>query len=158
MNLSFKLLVLITLVLFGNALFAQSSPELGPNSLTLPRLTSVQRNALSPVKGNIIFNTSSNQMEYYDGTSWKTYVSGTSYGYSIYPNNNISIGGTIFQNLTTGARNYAFSDKGLSQVSSGTANSSLGDNALSVNSTGDGNTAIGSQALKIVPHLQIIQP
>ena len=68
-----------TLLFFVLSLLSlvQTAPEIGPSSLTLPRLTSVQRNALTPTKGNILFNTTSNQMEYYNGTSWVTYVSGT---------------------------------------------------------------------------------
>jgi hypothetical protein len=63
------------LILFVNlSVYAQTAPEIGPSSITLPRLTSVQRNDFTPTKGNIIFNTTYNQMEYYDGTNWVTYV------------------------------------------------------------------------------------
>jgi hypothetical protein len=61
-----KPLIILLFVLLSHLIFAQTAPELGPNSLTLPRLTAVQRNTLSPAKGHIIFNTTSNQMEYYE--------------------------------------------------------------------------------------------
>jgi hypothetical protein len=35
-----------------------------------PNLTTVQRDALTPVDGEIIFNTTTNQLETYDGTDW----------------------------------------------------------------------------------------
>lgn len=40
------------------------------SSFTLPRLTDTQRNALTPVSGMLIFNTSSNILNYYDGSIW----------------------------------------------------------------------------------------
>ncbi len=39
-------------------------------SLPLPNLTTVQRDALTPASGDIIYNTTTNAQEYYNGTSW----------------------------------------------------------------------------------------
>ena len=46
------------------------------NSLTIPRLTTAQRDGMTAVVGNIIFNTSASEFQYYDGSSWLTVTTG----------------------------------------------------------------------------------
>jgi len=47
--------------------------------ILIPRLTTSQRNSISsPAQGLLIFNTSTNSFEYYDGTSWQTIITATS--------------------------------------------------------------------------------
>ncbi len=66
---------IVFFILVVQATFAQNATEIGPNSLTLPRLTISQRNALTPIPGFIIYNLSNNQVEYFDGVSWKSNAS-----------------------------------------------------------------------------------
>ncbi len=69
-----KILIIFILVLSAQVLLGQTAPEITPNSLTLPRLTTVERDATKPVRGQIIFNTTTNELEYYNG-SWKYFQS-----------------------------------------------------------------------------------
>lgn len=39
--------------------------------LRLPNYTTSQRNALAAVAGDVIYNTSDNNINYYNGTEWK---------------------------------------------------------------------------------------
>lgn len=39
--------------------------------LRLPNYTTSQRNALTPTAGDVIYNTSDNNINYYTGTQWK---------------------------------------------------------------------------------------
>lgn len=43
-------------------------------SLTLPNLTTTQRNALTAVQGMMIWNSTTHLPNWYDGTGWKTFV------------------------------------------------------------------------------------
>ena len=42
----------------------------GSDGIGFTRLNTTQRNALSPVQGQVIFNTTTGVLEYYDGSSW----------------------------------------------------------------------------------------
>lgn len=98
-----KVFLLICIMTSGYQLLAQTAAEIGPNSFTLPRLTTTQRNALTPAKGNIIFNTTSNRLEYYDGATWLLYENTISNGADlkiIRSNNNTSNVG-LFAGLTS---------------------------------------------------------
>lgn len=61
-----------------------------------PRMTTAQRDAItSPATGLVIYNTTTNQFNFYNGTIWTTIVSGSSGVYSVTgTTNRISIGGT----------------------------------------------------------------
>ena len=50
-----------------SAMLDISAPDKG---LLIPRMTDAQRNGISPVTGLIIYNTTSNMIEFYNGTSW----------------------------------------------------------------------------------------
>jgi len=39
--------------------------------LRLPNYTTAQRNALTPIAGDVIYNTSDSNINYYTGTQWK---------------------------------------------------------------------------------------
>jgi len=39
-------------------------------ALIVPRMTTAQRNALTPVNGMIIYNTSTNQFNFYENGAW----------------------------------------------------------------------------------------
>lgn len=69
-----KIFYLNFILIFSQLSFAQTAPEITPNSFTLPRLTTTERDATKPVRGQIIFNTTTNELEYYNG-SWKYFQS-----------------------------------------------------------------------------------
>ena len=67
---------------FGQALGTTDSPTFGglavdttTDALRLPRMTTTQRDALTPLNGFQIFNTTTVQAEIYNGTSWIAMVS-----------------------------------------------------------------------------------
>ncbi len=140
-------------LLFIKFAYAQTAAELGPNSLTLPRLTSTQRNALSPAKGNIIFNTTSNQMEYYDGNNWVTYVSVqsalTSADYKLDARGNLGLGTNANANISTGNQNVAIGSQSMTSNRTGSANVAVGYEALRDVNNANGNTAVGTSALRL---------
>jgi hypothetical protein len=43
--------------------------------LTIPRLTTTQRNALTAVAGMLIYNTTSNKLNFYTGSGWEAVTS-----------------------------------------------------------------------------------
>ena len=49
----------------GTSSFVKASDGIG-----FTRLNTTQRNALSPVQGQVIFNTTTGVLEIYDGTAW----------------------------------------------------------------------------------------
>jgi len=42
--------------------------------VTFPVLTQTQINALTPVKGKVVINSTTNTMQWFDGTIWKTFI------------------------------------------------------------------------------------
>ncbi len=148
-----KIFSIISFILLAQVSSAQTAAELGPNSLTLPRLTTVQRNALSPAKGNIIFNTSSNQMEYYDGNNWVTYVSVqsslTSADYKLDVRGNLGLGTNANANISTGNQNVAIGSQSMTSNRTGSANVAVGYEALRDVNNANGNTAVGTSALRL---------
>lgn len=48
----------------------------GDSFFILPRLTDLQRDALSGLAGMLIYNTDNNKLNYHNGTGWKA-VSGS---------------------------------------------------------------------------------
>jgi len=46
--------------------------EMLPDGIIFPRMNTAQRNALSPVEGQAIYNTQTNTIESYDGSQWTT--------------------------------------------------------------------------------------
>jgi len=68
--------------------------------ILIPRLTTSQRNSISlPAQGLLIFNTSSNSFEYYDGTGWQTITTATA---TIVPFNSITSGTNTSANMIVG--------------------------------------------------------
>jgi hypothetical protein len=132
--------------------------------LLIPRMTTAQRNSIvSPSKGLLVFDNTSNTFWYYNGSMWQEII---------IANNVWSLTGNTSTNAatnfigTTDNQNFRFKRNnlyageidtinttfGLSAgnitVSSGKFNSDFGVKALSSNTTGINNTATGYQSLK----------
>ena len=127
---------------------ATTSPEMGPTYLTLPRLSSIIRDNNEGQKGNIIYNTTSNNVEYFDGVVWKNLINNPSNLLSISGNGNLSVGGTSFNSTTSGYSNYALSENSFQTNTTGSRNIAIGKNVLSLNTVGNNNTAVGYDAMK----------
>lgn len=76
--LSFSLFINITVL-------AQKSTEILPNSITLPRLSTIEQNTVPPQQaGNIIYNADEKKLALHDGTNWNylaTTSSNTRFGF-----------------------------------------------------------------------------
>lgn len=59
--------------LYSIVSFAQiNEVEVLPEGIVFPRMNTTQRNALSPVEGQVIYNTQTNTIDSYDGSQWTT--------------------------------------------------------------------------------------
>ena len=59
---------------------------LSPDGLTIPSYNTSGRNALSASTGNVVYNTDTSKIEFYNGSSWgsiDTDTTGTSLGLTI---------------------------------------------------------------------------
>lgn len=68
--LKFLILILCSLVLTLESLVAQQEAELLPEGIVFPRLTTSQRDGLSAIRGQCVYNSSLDRIECFDGTSW----------------------------------------------------------------------------------------
>ncbi len=135
-----------------------------------PRMTTAQRDAINSgtfATSLLVFNITDNAYQYYDGTSWRTILSGTGGdqfiddladafhdtttdfdGDTNDDDDNLALGHE-FTNLDAtnpGARNTAIGATALDQVTTGDDNVTIGYNAGTVITTGRSNIAIGSGA------------
>ena len=94
-----KILVFITILLWGAVAYAQDNVGIGtttPNSSALldltsttkgllpPRMTSAQRDAIAtPASGLVIYNTSNTRYEYYNGSGWTSLMGLSSVGLAL---------------------------------------------------------------------------
>lgn len=128
--------------------------------MLVPRVTTTQRNAISsPATGLLVFNTTTNQFEFYTGTAWVSTTGWTSNsgtpassfalsaptGIQSTATANYGVGASSLASLTTGDNNTAVGYDALGDVSTGLANTAVGYQALSL-STGSNNTAMGKSA------------
>lgn len=89
----------------------------------VPRVTTIIRDAIQPTNSSVIYNTTENRYEYYDGSSWKAFGEG----------------GVISFNTRTGEITLLDSDI-----------ASLGDFTVSGTITINNDIILGSEALKIM--------
>ena len=118
-----KRIFLITICIFTiTNIFAQvgiSSTSITPHSssilelrtttkgLLTPRMTSTQRDAItSPATGLVIYNTTTNQFNFYNGTTWSALASGSGVNSVSGTTNRISIGGTATDPTVDISSNY----------------------------------------------------
>ena len=136
-----------------SALLELRSTEKG---ILIPRLTTTQRNAIvTPAKGVLVFNNTTNTFNYYDGTTWIELAPSTTVVNSISgTTNRINISGSSNNSIIDISNNYVgqTSITTLGTISSGTWNGSLisptyGGTGLSSYTIGDLIFANGSSSL-----------
>lgn len=71
--------LLIAIALFTHSLSAQVNKEieLSPNGLILPKLDKNEKSMITPSQGQVLFNTTSNTLSYFDGADWGDLVDKT---------------------------------------------------------------------------------
>jgi hypothetical protein len=100
--------------------------------ILIPRLNTLQRNAIvSPATGLLIFNTSTNTFDYYDGGGWQTIITTT----STVPFNLIDFGTNTSANMVVGAG----------------ANFTTNDNAFTIQDDGNSSKKAQFEASGISP-------
>ncbi|MFT3681955.1 MAG: hypothetical protein QM791_16900 [Ferruginibacter sp.] len=111
--------------------------------LLIPRMTLTERNAIaSPAAGLVIYNTTLNSYDVYNGTYWNSIGKGPgSVVNNVFGNNSLT-------SITTGKLNVAIGDSTLSANTTGNENMAIGVNALKSNVAGSRNVAIGSNVLR----------
>ncbi len=152
-----KLLHLLTFLTLTIQSFAQMSTEITPTTFTLPRITSLQRDGLNAVKGQLIFNTTTNKMEFFNGTIWVSQNNGQG-DYVNLTDNQIIQGNKTFTNdlvingISVGIGNdttsIIFGNK-ISNINQGKYNISIGKFSLNSNKEGKRNISIGYESLKL---------
>ena len=129
--------------------------------LLIPRMTTVQRNAVAaPATGLLVFDTNTNSFWYYSSGKWNNLAAGWSLTGNTGTNSTTNFIGTIddvplvfkVSGLSAGiinrtTANTAFGYFSLNSNTTGIANSGLGYWALKSNTTGQKNSAIGRFAL-----------
>ncbi|MFM1914176.1 MAG: hypothetical protein RIR51_2029 [Bacteroidota bacterium] len=149
----------------GSAALEVESSDKG---LLLPRLTTTQRNAIqSPSVGLVVYDITTNQFMYYNGSSWVSSSSGgggTGVPYtgatanvdlgtnsikadSLTSTKDIIVNGLRIGRGSGNGINQAFGQLALNENTNGYANMANGFQALTSNTTGNNNTAIGSTTL-----------
>ncbi|NNE25878.1 MAG: hypothetical protein HKN09_03460 [Saprospiraceae bacterium] len=68
------ILILISSLFIFTNINAQFEAEIKTDGIVFPRLTNGQRNALPAIKGQVIYNTTSNKLNIYDGSAWLDYT------------------------------------------------------------------------------------
>ena len=171
----FVCILALSFLILSNA-YAQLELEIYPGGLVFPRLDSMERNALSPALGQVMFNITTNKLNYYDGTSWKEINRGSLISdedgdtridveesddidhIKIYAKGEEtvriyydSIGRARIELITTGRNTFVGMNTGQANQlnlieNEGEANSFFGSFAGKNNSSGSNNTFLGSTA------------
>lgn len=68
----------------SSILLSQNETEIKADGVVMPRMTTTQRNALSADEGQVIYNTSTNKLNYFDGVNWLEPAGGSGSGSSLW--------------------------------------------------------------------------
>ncbi len=119
--------------------------------LLTPRMTTIQRDAISsPATGLVIYNTTTNQFNFYNGTIWNALASGSSAVNSVTgTTNRISIGGTAVDPTIDISGNYVgqSSITTLGTIGTGTWNGT----SIAITNGGTGQTTKASAYNALTP-------
>jgi uncharacterized protein (TIGR02145 family) len=128
--------------------------------LLIPRLTDAQRNSLAPVQGLLLYNTTSNKINYWTGSTWREILNSPPIIGPITGNTTVCQGSTQTYSITavSGATSYTWSVPSGSTITSGqgtnSINVSIGSNSGNVTvyaSNGCGNSNTQSLAITVTP-------
>lgn len=145
--------------------------ELVPDGLVFPRMNTTQRNLISPIIGQCIFNTQTKALECFDGIQWTSGAGSATSSLIIDGDEDTSIeleqnpdediirfktNGTEVMNLNdqslqfpnTGQSVFIGQDAGVSDDLSNNRNTFVGSLSGQVNVNGSQNVAVGHQAMK----------
>ena len=100
-------------------------------------------NAISPLDGALVYNTTEEALFYYDNGVWNPVGEGA----HDVPPNNVFVGNNTGIGLTSGTQNAAFGFRTLETNASGSRNTAMGTFALN-SVDGDNNSALGYGALR----------
>ncbi|MBK6541458.1 MAG: hypothetical protein IPG10_09295 [Flavobacteriales bacterium] len=112
--------------------------------LLIPRMTTVERNAIvTPATSLLVFNTTTNQFEYFDGAIWRALLSSAAAGWTLTGN---TIAATDFiGTLNNQPLAFRVNNQPAGRLEFASLNSFFGTNT-GVGNTGTANTFIGGQA------------
>ena len=128
--------------------------------LLIPRLTDAQRNSLAPVQGLLLYNTTSNKINYWTGSTWREILNSPPTIGLISGNTTVCQGSTQTYSITpvSDASSYTWSVPSGSTITSGqgtnSINVSIGSNSGNVTvyaSNGCGNSNTQSLAITVIP-------
>ena len=69
-----NIIALLFSLIISTCIYGQFEAEINPEGIVFPRLTTAQRDALPAIKGQVIYNLTSNKLNAYDGTAWLDYT------------------------------------------------------------------------------------
>ena len=109
----------------------------------------------APVEGQMYYDSTSDQVQFYNGTEWGSMgitdsVTASSFNgteIATSATNNLGVGIDALDSITTGDYNTAIGDYTLTTNTNGTGNAAIGYNALRLTNGGSNNTAMGHEAL-----------
>ncbi len=159
------------LLLFVSHLSAQvTEVEILPDGIVFPRMNTTQRNALTAVQGQCIYNINTKAVECFDGTNWSGNASGTPSSivdgdgdtgisveqiadedlirFSVSSIEGMQFDGQSLQFLNTGQSVFIGENAGLVDDLSNNKNTFVGSLSGQENTTGTQNVAVGHQAMK----------
>lgn len=145
--------------------------EILADGVVFPRMNTVQRNALSAIQGQCIYNTQNNALECYNGTAWSSNTNGMINSHIIDGDGDTSIeleqtsdedvihfttagtevmkhDGQTLHMLNNGESVFIGEDAGKSDDLTGNQNTVIGYRAAEDLTTGTQNVSIGNQALR----------
>jgi len=71
------ILPLILCLSLNCIIIGQAGTEINPDGVVFPKYNNAQRNTLTAVKGQVIFNNTTNKLNVYDGSAWQEYTGPT---------------------------------------------------------------------------------
>lgn len=163
----------LTICLFGFCIILSGQikeTELLSDGIVFPRMNTNQRNALTPVQGQCIYNTQTKTVECYNGSNWTSSASSTSSSildgdgdtgieteqnadddiirFTVSSIEGMQFDGQSLQFINTGQSVFIGENAGINDDLSNNKNTFIGSLSGQANTTGTQNVGLGHQALK----------